>query len=587
MGAPDEALTGSSGPAQTSTARSTIKASPSQNLLALLLLIGVIAALGMRLWLTTQSGLLSGPTHLAASDDALYVSFGDSLYRLDINGALLAETPLSSLGLEGPLADMQVLRDGDLLLGDLEGGVIRRCTMPTRACRNIAPTAADAIKRQFKFFADERSGQLYIADTRRHRVLVQPLAGGEPRELVGRDVLKFPNELRVYESGTVHVADTNHHRVVGFAANGDETGPRLSARNELARPGHTWPVSFARGPLGNWWLLVADGGLENADLIVYDDSGKPLRKIELPQGADPVFITSWNKKLVISDRALFQLYGVDPRAGEAFAFASPELERVLADARERKRQYQLFSTGALVLLGFMVVGGFALGASVLQANQRARRRVRSPVQPAAASASRYHDVYWLPREPRATKFIKNLRRQVWLLGAGIVVLTVGSLAAFAILVDDKLEVLRKCDPEALKLIGLLASYLLVTTTVIFVLGFRMMASRIGSDGQKLYFSDHAKRVVQVPPEEAVYSKRMIAFRSLAVPLKLGNGQKLYSEADLQQHIQPLLEHGQKLGEINLMIYQLVHRHPPTIWVLILLAAGLVLLVGTDASRMLF
>ncbi len=587
MGTPDQALTRSSGQTQTSSERSAIKASLSQNLLAFLILIGVIAALGIRLWMATQLGLLSGPTHLAASDDALYVSFGDSLYRLDANRTLADRIPLSALGVEGPLADIQVLHDGDLLLGDLEGGVIRRCAMPTRACRNIAPAAADAIKRQFKFVADERSGELYIADTRRHRVLVQPLAGGELRELVGSGALKFPNELRVYESGTVYVADTNHHRVVGFAAKGDQTGPKLSARNELARAGHTWPVSFARGPLGKWWLLVADGRLENADVIVYDDSGTPLRRIDLPQGADPVFVTSWNKELVISDRALFRLYSVDPHAGKVFAFGSPELDRALTDARERKRQYQVFSTAALVFLGLMVVGSFALGASVLQANRRARHRVRSPAQQVATSASRYQGVYWLPLEPRAIKFIKNLKRQLWLLGIGMVVLLTASLAAFAILVDDGLEVLRKCDPETLKRFALLAGYLFVAMPVIFVLAFRAMTGRMGSDGKMLYFSDYANRVVQAPPEETVHSKRIIAFRSLAAPLKLGNGLALYAESDLQQHVQPLLERGQELGEINLMIYQLVHRHAPTIWVLVLLVAGLIVLVGTDAGSMLF
>jgi hypothetical protein len=564
-----------------------IKASPGQNLLALLLLIGVVAALGIRLWMTAQLGLLWGPTHLAASDDALYVNFDDSLYRLNADGTLAADIPLSALGVKGPLADIQVLRNGDLMLGDLERRAIRRCTMTARICRDVAPAAADAIKRQFKFFADERSGQLYIADTRRHRVLVQPLAGGELRELAGRDALKFPNELRVHESGTVYVADTNHHRIVGLTSDGDESGLVLVAHNEVVRDGHTWPVSFTRGSLANWWVLSADGRLENADLVVYDESGVPLRRIDLPEGADPVFVTSWDEELVISDRALFQLYRVDPRSGDVFAFDSPHLERLLADARERKRQFQTFSTGALVLLGLIVIAGLALGASVLQANQRARHRVRSPSLPLATSASRYQNVYWLPLQPQAIKFIKTLKRQLWLAGVGVVILTVASVIALAILDKDKLELLRKCDPGTLKLIGLLAGYLLVTASVIVVLGFRAIASRIGSDGKMLYFADHANRIAQLAPEDAVYSKRMVAFRSLAVPLKLGNGQALYAESDLQQHIQPLLDRGQKLGEINLMIYQLIHRHPPTIWILILLAAGLVLLVGTDAGKMLF
>jgi hypothetical protein len=552
-----------------------------------LLLVCVLSALAARLWATTELTLLTGPNHLAASAESLYVHFGGSLYELDAAGSLKTTTPLSALGVEGTLADMQALREGDLLIGDQERGAIRRCTLATRSCRGIAPADATALKQQFKFAADEQSGRLYLADTRRHRLLVQLLNGGELRELTSHGLLKFPNEVWTDEHGTVYVADTNHHRVIALTPDGEESGFMLFARNGVASSGYTWPVSFARGPLGNWWVLNANGRLENAELIVYDAAGAPQKRVALPPGADPVVIARFGGDLVLSDRALFRLYRVDPRSAAISAFGGADLERALSDARARAATDQAVANGALALLGLLTIAAFVLGARVLVANQRARPRMRSPVQPSTASMSRFGNVYWLPREPAAEKLLRTMKRQLLLAGLGLIVLTLVALTGLVVAVNGKLELLRKCDPEALKLIALLAGYIVLTLPVLLVLSLRALATRIGSDGAMLYFADHRDRVVQIAPEEAVYTKRALAFRSLAVPLKLGNGRALYAEHDLQQHLQPLLERAQKLGEINMMIYQLMHGHPLTLASLVFLGAGVTVLTATGLWKIFF
>ncbi|MFQ5938145.1 MAG: hypothetical protein ACE5LB_17220 [Acidiferrobacterales bacterium] len=563
-----------------------MRASSGQNLLAIVLLIGVFMALGARLWATHQAANLVGPDHVAALADALYVHLNGSLYQLDTDGELKNEIRLSSLGIEGPLADIQVLASGDLLLGDLDQGAIRHCTMVTRACRAIAPTEPDAIKRQFKFYADESNGRLYITDTRRHRLLVQSLEGDAIEELAGRETFRFPNDVRATDGGGIYIVDTNHHRVVVFTVDGNDIveneSLRVSADN-LVRSGRTWPVDAAQGPLGNWWILSADGRLMDADLVVYDADGNPKSKIALPEKADPVAITRFNNQLVLTDRELVQLYQVDPTTGDVSHFNAASFEKVLSVSRERKYQYRSIASIAMGGLVFLLIAGFALGAWVMIENQKKRRTARPDVAPSFAPMSRYQNVHWLTQDASAIEFLQKTKRQGLLIGLILVGLTISVLAA-AVTIP---ELATKCSPALLRLIGLLVGYLLVSITMLAVLGFRVLRGRIGIDGQMLYLADHNGRTLRVAPEEVVYTTRLVAFGPLALPLKLGNGRPLYPDEEVAQHIKPLLDRAQKIGEINMMIYQIIHLHPASIASLVVLSIGAIIIFSTDVWKALF
>lgn len=563
-----------------------MKASSGQNFLAVVLLLAVFAALGTRLWATYQAANLVGPDHLAVSRDALYVHLNGSLYKLDKDGELKSEIPLSSLGIQGPLADIQVLASGDLLLGDLEQGTVRQCTMATRVCRAIAPTEANAIERQFKFYADESKGRLYITDTRRHRLLVQSLEDGLLEQLGDRKTFRFPNDIRAADDGRFYIVDTNNHRVVVFAYDGNELSERESVRisaTDLVRGGHTWPVDAGKGPLGGWWILSADGRLMDADLVVYDAAGNPKIKIDLPENSDPVAIARFNGQMVLTDRELVQLHQVDAVTGTISRFGATSFEKVLSASRKHKYHYRSIagiSMGGLVLL---LIAGFALGASVLIENQKRRRTGRPDMAPSFAPMSRYQDVHWLQRDAGAIEFLQKTKRQMLLVGLALAIL-IGSLIVALSMIP---ELATRCSPELVRLIGLLTSYLLLSITVLIVLGFRVLRGRIGSDGEMLYLTDHNGRALRVAPEEAVYTPRLIAFGPLTLPLKLGNGRRLYPDEEIRQHVEPLLDRAQKIGEINMMIYQTIHLQPINTASLVLVIIGAIIIFSTGAWEALF
>jgi hypothetical protein len=550
------------------------------------LLVAVFAALGARVWATHQAANLAGPDHLAASSKVLYVHLNGSLYQLDKDGELKHAIPLSSLGIEGPLADIEVLASGDLLLGDLEQGAVRQCTMATRVCRAIAPTETDAIERQFKFYADEPKGRLYITDTGRHRLLVQSLEEGLLEELADRETFRFPNDVRAANDGGFYIVDTNNHRVVVFTYDGNELSERESVRisaDDLVRGGHTWPVGAAQGPLGDWWILSADGRLMDADLVVYDAKGNPKIKIDLPENSNPVAITRFNNQILFTDRELVELYQVDPASGDVSRFGAASFEEVLSASRERKYHYRSIASIAMSGLVFLLIAGFALGAWVIIGNQRKRRTGRPDMAPSFAPMSRYQDVHWLEQDVGAVEFLQKTKRQALLIGLALAVL-IGSLIVVASMIP---ELATKCSPELLRLIGLLTIYLLVSITVLVVLAFRVLRGRIGADGEMLYLADHNGRGLRVAPEEVVYTPRLVAFGALALPLQLGNGRRLYPDEEVAQHIKPLLDWAQKIGEINMMIYQTIQLQPVNTASLVVLIIGAIIIFSTGVWRVLF
>ncbi|MFQ5994143.1 MAG: hypothetical protein ACE5K1_03535 [Acidiferrobacterales bacterium] len=557
-----------------------MRASPSQNLFAIFLLISVIAALGVRLWASHQAGRLTGPNHVAASKDYLYVHVNRTLYRLDTSGELQEKVSLSSLGIEGPLSDIQVLNNGDLLLGDFLRRTLRHCT-PRGVCRDIAPGTSIAIKKQFKFYLDESSRQLYVADTRRHRLLVQSFEGGEPEELTAPRALRFPNNIWVDEDGVVYVTDTNHHRIVGLRRERDtleENGFALMATGGLVRAGHTWPIAFARGPAGKWWVLSADGHLQYADLIVYGPDGSPHRTVDLPANADPVFIVQFGDRLVVTDRRLFRLYQIDPQSDYVTDFGTAAVTGLLERLRERKHSYQNIATLAMIALIGLLMAAFVLGARVVANNQRRWRRNRPEGPLTLSPMSRFQEVYWLRFDPEAAMSVHKLKRQASL---ALAILSIATLAAIGILMACKVALTE------LKLLSLALIYLLVAISVLLFMSFRVLRHRIGADAERLYLADHSGRVLPVPPEEAVYTSRLVAFGPLAAPLKLGNGRALYSATDMEEFLKPLLHRAQQIGEVNMMIYQMLHRNALVLVSLVMVVLGLVIIFATGLSQALF
>jgi hypothetical protein len=93
----------------------------------------------------------------------------------------------------------------------------------------------------------------------------------------------------------------------------------------------------------------------------------------------------------------------------------------------------------------------------------------------------------------------------------------------------------------------------------------------------LYLADYQGRALQVSPEDVVYTNRQVASGPLVVSYQVGLGQSLFPPVHFEQEIHPLLERAQKIGEVNMAIYQIIKRNPLQLWLLGLTVIGILLI----------
>lgn len=543
---------------------------------ALLLGLGILVALGVRVWATHQALQLRGPNAVAANSHVVYVPVHGVLYELTPGGSLRRQIPLRALHVADLPASMQVLSGGDLLLGDSQRRSLLRCNMQRLICSDLTAGAARRIEGPFDFFFDESTGRLFIADILRHRILLQDPSGGDLRVVTKPGALKYPNALYVGGDGLLRIADTNHHRVAGLRVrDGEATESEwsLDARSGLGRSCNIWPVAVVEGPDGDWWVLNADGALRDADLIVYGTAGQPLRRVDLPLGVAPAAVTRAGPHMLVAAPGGLQIYQVDPRSGTVQPFGDVAFRAELQALRLQKAHYRSLSIGALVVVAVLALSLIVLAARVLGRRLRAHAGA-GPRSPCRLPMSRFAGVHWLAMTEQAQAEVTRARR-------GLRVVVLGLVAMMAVIVGLYYGVpgvrskFRAEDVRVIVALGVAALTLL--WALLFFVG-RTLRRRLGADGSFLYFADHRGMAVQVPPERVVYTGRQIAFGSLVVPLVAGPTLPCFDAQEFDRHLRPLLTRAHRIGEINMSLYQLLAREP-----LQMLAASLVLMLLLAAA----
>lgn len=129
---------------------------------------------------------------------------------------------------------------------------------------------------------DEKRGRIYVADTKKHKVLVYPLAGGDLIKTLGDGrggepgKFNFPTNLTTDQEGNLYVTDTGNFRIQEF----DPDGKLVRTLGALGdKPGNfTRPKGIALDSEEN--LYVVDTAFNNiqvfnkkGDLLIYVGEG--------------------------------------------------------------------------------------------------------------------------------------------------------------------------------------------------------------------------------------------------------------------------------------------------------------------------
>ncbi len=356
-----------------------------------LVLTGI--AIGVWMWGSNEAASIGGPAELKSDHRGhIFLQIQNSLIEHDATGRYIQTHDLEGLGVELFLGSFDFFSNGDVSLrrgadprsfGDnlralgrqtnkasltpesAESGLYR-CNLAQRHCGPFSDPAFD-FKAAYGVHIDRQSDTVYITDTTRHLLRIYSASGVELHEPVAG--FHFPNQVFMHEN-TLLIANTNHHEIQAFdtaRATLEEALTRHSVTPDIAKSERQiWPSHFAR--VGDmWWVNNMRSGMNEGGLYVFDDEWQFVRKLAMPDDADPIALIAVDNTVWVSDWNGDKVRRFTPDGEALVDLESAGLaDLVSRSIAERWCDELVGYSGVLLLLlvlGGLLVRGFAVSMS--------------------------------------------------------------------------------------------------------------------------------------------------------------------------------------------------------------------------------
>ena len=295
---------------------------------------------------------------------------------------------------------------------------------------------------------------------------------------------------------------------------------------------------------------MRDGGV-----YVFDDKWEYLRRIPLPENADPISILPFAGGALISDWDNDRIYRVSAGGALLDDFDSAGLEAVLAESRERRFFYSALSWMGIVLLAAAMLG------LIMKA---AMSPARKAIAPQSEKEKRKFDdaLIWFEPDP---KQIRNVRRSLKF-GAGALLVLVG-LTVYVIAAFGNLQMAAE--------IGALVAGIVLVFGVIHWITRSTLGTAIGFEAGEIILRNHKGEESRHPLHAVMYNEAAIATPDMAV--LLGNNQtRLYDRTTVTEQILPRLEAAQAIppSQMRKRLMRL-QRPQAAVFILMIVALGAV------------
>jgi len=536
---------------------------------AAIVLIATVMAIALWAWGSGVAASFGGPAELNTGPDGHnYVQIQNYLVEHDADGVYLKTHDLDALDIDLVLGGYAFFSNGDILLRrgddprsfldnfraykretnrnsivpDSPGSGLSRCDLEALVCEPFGESGID-FKAAYGVFIDWQTDDVYISDTTRHLLRKYSSEGVELASPVRG--FKFPNQLRLHD-GQLLVADTNNHVIRALEPQSTTFGDPIDSKDVV--PGaaklaqQTWPGHFARID-DEWWVNNMQTGMDRGGIYVFDSDWQYLRRVELPQEADPisilaagdtVWISDWNNDVVRRFSATGELLG---------NLESDGLETVLALSRQERRKYTVFSySGVAVFLAILF--GLMVRAFALSMNKDPARK--SAEDYAAGTGT---DTVPLHLEPDA-KARKRMTTAIRLVTVLTLLVIIPLLFMFRVFEN----------PEFVKkLIGPIAGMFAIVMLIAWI-NKANWGTAIAVDGNMLTLRDHTGRQSTCPIRQVRFDDTAIATRDAVVILGKPRA-RIFPQADIQERLLPRLRDAQRVGAIEMLKIQIQLRHP--------------------------
>ena len=562
------------------------KQSPATGIAFLFLLL-LLAALAARLWLSEKAYDYTGPTHITAGEDHIYLFAAGDIFRLSHSGELLGVTSPARTGLNDDPIDLRVLADGQLLIAEQRPASIRTCRVDDWDCRPLGLAAGPIVQKQFKVMPVHSSDDLLLTDASGDTLWRLTPDDAEPRELLPAGTLSGPNDLVFDDDGNLWVADTDHRRIVELLPAGDgtfTTGREHSAVNSLTVGERFYPMMLARSMDNKLWVVqAAEFSKPLADLVVYDPEKGAQKRIVMPAGAYPTDVVTVDNALLVTDLEHFVVYRVDAVTGEVSEFGDPAFRHKLAQIRENRQVYNRLGTGSLAA---MVLFAALMILAAIYATPKEKRWTRpaSPLDPdqAPAQVPRTGEVHWLERDPKIERSLKRLELLGFILPVTLAALTLALYLWMWISLGPSPEMEAKLNELGIVLLLLILSLLLSIPFIRITL--RAMKHKLGTDGKRLYIRLAEGRELAVDFAQLAYTDRAIVYRQYKLPLLNPKHQSLYAEGEVETWLAPLLRQSRRLTAMQAVRQEWKNNAGKLLWLLIALLPLLLVYLLTSVKN---
>jgi hypothetical protein len=343
--------------------------------LAVLLILAMVV---LSSWADQKEREIVGPSVVKTGPEGrVFVVSHGALWILESKGSLSASVPLEDLDIHGRVSDVLPMGGSEILIaerGSARGpGLVHRCHLSERACVPFTTDARGArLEGSFELAANDDRSQVYLAHTTRHAIHLFDRSGTWLATSDALGLYKFPHRPLVV-AGALYVADTNHRRLVAIerepARFGDEVDS-FSTETSLGRRGRVYPIAHRRLPDGTWWVVIGDMRLQYADIIVFDDAGRPLRRLGLPEGASPVALEVVGDRVLAPDPLNLRVDAFTLAGQPVGEFGDAAFRGQLTRLRALKSTFRWLRYGSWAALGVLLLSLVAIRLSSIRSNER-------------------------------------------------------------------------------------------------------------------------------------------------------------------------------------------------------------------------
>ncbi len=552
-----------------------------------LVLFLTAVAVGIWMWGSGAAASHGGPAELRTGPDGHhYVQIQNYLVEHDESGHYVKTHDLGEIGVELFLGTYAFFSNGDVLLRrgpdprsfadnlrafqrktnlnpivpETADSGLFRCDLDAQQCERFGSQGVD-FKAAHGIFIDQSTDEVYISDTTRH-LLRKYSQDGEELAATG-EAFKFPNQLLLHE-GRLYIADTNHHAVQVVESNTDSYGDIIVGLDvvptEAKLVDQRWPSHFVR--VGrSWWVNNMKTGMNLGGLYVFNNDWHYVKRIALPDEADPISMIAVNDEVWVSDWNNDVVRRFTASGEPLPDLESAGFEEILSRSRAERRQYTLYSYGGVALVVFVLLALLVRAYAVSM-----NKDTSTPATEQRSSATEAsEDLYLEPDE----KALRRMRSATILVGVLLLPL-VGLLGyVFAAYDNPQLGI-----PFILPVVCLFLAY-----AAIFWIVNANRGTAIRVSGDTLTLRDHAGRESSCPIRDVRYSESAIATRDTAVFLGRAPA-PVYAREVIDEQLVPRLAAAQHVNPVTMTRILVEIQHPQGIVTVLALVAAAILGIVT-------